>query len=164
MGHNISAIILKGDYKKELAEYYDLKGIDLGFNLTMFHIDHYYSAYWQEKLNVVGFLEKNNTNYSLFPSERVLFKIAEEISSTEIVCFSIIATDYFGGQGIQSACVYTKDTIVNKEIRTINDALKFLGVMRSERKDEFEIVGLSNHRFNPEYLDKYADLADELGV
>ena len=37
MPHNITALILKGKYDKEIANTYDLPGKDLGFDLTLFH-------------------------------------------------------------------------------------------------------------------------------
>lgn len=54
MGHHITALLLKGNYQKEKAEKYDLFGIDLGCQITLFPIDHYYSACWQAKLQPLG--------------------------------------------------------------------------------------------------------------
>ncbi|WP_420553491.1 hypothetical protein [Tenacibaculum aiptasiae] len=164
MGHNISAIVLKGNYDKDKAEGFDLIGVDLGFNLTMFHIDHYYSACWQAKLGTQGFLNTNNAEYMLYPSEFAISELMTKISLDKSPVFAIISTDYFGGNGIQSANVYLKDKIADFEIKTINQALKYLGVKRGNKTDEFDTVRLSEHRTTPEYLDKYYDLADELGV
>ena len=36
MGHNITAIILKDDYDKTIAESFGLIGIELPFSLTLF--------------------------------------------------------------------------------------------------------------------------------
>ena len=52
----------------------------------------------------------------------------------------------------------------NQKIKRINDALAFFGVIKKDNLDEFDTVGLSNYRSAPEYLIKYIDLADELGV
>lgn len=44
------------------------------------------------------------------------------------------------------------------------EALKYLGVEKGEHHDEFDAVGLGKYRSNPDYLEKYRDLADELGI
>lgn len=40
MRHNISAIILNGKYDESKSKEFDLIGIDLGYELTMFQINH----------------------------------------------------------------------------------------------------------------------------
>ena len=164
MPHHISAIILKGKYNKDKAESFDLIGINLGFELTLFHINHYYSACWQAKLKTNGHLNINNAEYALYPSEYALCALMVKITNEEKPVYAIIATDYHGGLGIQSANVYIKDQIADYGIKSINDALKYLGIKRGKQVDEFDTVGLSNHRTTPDYLDKYFDLAEELGV
>ncbi|GAA3523645.1 hypothetical protein GCM10022393_43130 [Aquimarina addita] len=164
MGHNISAIILKGAFEKEKAKELDLIDIDLGFDLTMFHIDHYYSACWQAKLKTKGNLDINNAEYMLYPSEIALSELMVIITKTDKPIFAIISTDYFAGIGVQSANVYEKDTLVDSKIKSINQSLKYLGVKKKLGEDEFDTVGLSKHRWTPEYLEKYYDIADELGV
>ena len=164
MGHNISAIILKGDYNKSKSDEFDLRGITLGHNLTMFHINHYYSAYWQAKLGTKGVLDINGLDYLLYPCELSLSKIIGIISERESPVYAIISTDYFGGIGNQYANVYKGETLLDSKIKTINHALYFMGVQSKKGMDEFDTVGLANHRSEPEYLGKYCDLAEELGV
>lgn len=79
----------------------------------------------------------------------------------EDALYTIIQTDYFGGQGTQHANVYKYKSNVALEIRNINEALKILGITRTKNKDEFKTVGLDKIRTNPEYLDKYFDLLEE---
>ncbi len=164
MGHNISAIILRGKYNESKSEEFDLKGIDLGFDLTMFHINHYYSACWQTKLGTKGLLDINGIDYLLYPCEMSISELMTIISNEEEPIYSIISTDYFGGIGNQYANVYKKRTLIDSKIKTINQALFFMGVDKRKGMDEFDSIGLSNHRSEPEYLEKYYDLADELGV
>jgi len=164
MGHNISAIILKGEYDKPKSKEFDLIGIKLDDNLTMFHINHYYSACWQAKLGTKGVLDNNGIDYILYPCEIAISELMMIISRKENPVFSIITTDYFSGIGNQYANVYIKETLADSKIKTINQALSFLGVKKKSGMDEFDSVGLSNHRSEPEYLEKYYDLADELGV
>ena len=73
-------------------------------------------------------------------------------------------TDYFGGVGDQYAQIYRGIEILDSKVVTINQALRKFGVKSSRRSDEFEMVGLHKIRHNPDYLEKYCDMADDLGV
>ena len=164
MGHHITAIILKGKFDQKKAKTYDLIPIKLGFDLNMFHIDHYYSAYWQAKIGLEDHLDKNGVDYVLYPTEMALQFLIDQISLEKQAHYAIIATDYFGGFGNQWANVYCDGKLLDKNILWINDALRFLGVKKAAKLDEFDTVGLSNHRSTPDYLDKYFDLVDEFDV
>jgi hypothetical protein len=164
MGHNISAIILKGEFNESKSKEFDLIGIGLGDDLTMFHINHFYSACWQAKLGTKGVLDINDVDYGLYPCEMAISVLMTLISNEKEPIYSIISTDYFGGIGNQYANVYRKQMLADSSVKTINEALSFMGASRKNGMDEFDSVGLSNHRSEPEYLEKYYDLADELGV
>lgn len=157
MSHIIEAIILKGEFNKEEAEKYDLIGVGLDFDLTMFFIDADFTAYWQEKLNVSGFLETNNQ----YPNKRVIYELMKRIGTNEQIEYATICTAYVGGMGEQFANVYKNDQNVDLSINTISDALKYLGVIKGDHYDEFDAIGLGRYRSNPEYLNKYNDLAVE---
>ncbi|HEY0604189.1 MAG TPA: hypothetical protein VGD58_14820 [Herpetosiphonaceae bacterium] len=163
MGHAICAVLLKGPFDQRIAERYDLFGIALTPEITMFHIDHYYTACWQKQLGVQGDLE-GSVECAIFPYEAVLHTLISAITGIEEPVFAVILTDYFGGAGEQWAQVYQGSKLVNPQIRIINQALAQLGVVASPGMDEFDTVGLSNYRSQPEYLEKYRDLADTLGV
>lgn len=165
MGHHITAIVLKGDYDQALAETFDLYGVALGFDLHMFFIDHYYSAYWQAKLGVneeLAFVK--GAEHVIYPNEAALVELLQMIKGSRFVSFAIIVTNYFGGMGDQFAQVYQQTTLVSPHFNTISKALEWLGVVPVKNLDAFDTVGLSKYRSNPEYLDKYYDLADELGI
>ena len=164
MGHSITAIILKGEFDKPKAESYDLKGKELGFGLTLFHIDHYYSACWQHLLKNNRKLEISNIDSIVFPAESALAELIKQISFNIRPEFAIIQTDYFGGIGNQYANVFNDEVNADKNIRTINQALKYLGVIVKNGLDEFDTVGLDKIRSQPGYLEKYVRLADEYGV
>ena len=164
MGHTITAILLKGQYNKAIAEEFDLHGVKLSDDITMFYIDFYFSAYWQAKLGVQGHLETNGVAHYRLPFENVLAELMAKVSQTHPVTFALIATNYFGGIGSQYANVYKERMLADENIKTINQALSYLGVKKGTDLDEFDTIGLSQYRSNPEYLDKYTDLADELGV
>jgi len=164
MSHAITAILLKGSYDKEMAQKYDLMGIPLGFDITMFHIDHYYSACWQKQLGTSGYLETHGIKHACFPNEAVISRLISSISTRANPQYAIILTDYFGGQGEQYANVFEKDQLASKSVTTINQALSFLGIITRNGVDEFETIGLGAHRAQPEYLEKYIGRAEELGV
>ena len=164
MGHHITAINLKGNYDEKKAESFDLFGKELGFGLTLFHIDHYYSACWQYKLGTAGMIELFNINSSIFPCELALEELMKSISDKAEPQYAIIQTDYFGGLGEQYANVFKYKTNDNPRARTINEALYHLGVRTKSELDEFDMVGLGGIRSQPEFLEKYSDLADEYGV
>lgn len=163
MGHHITALILKGKYSIAKTEEYDLSVIPLEQDLTMFHINTSYTEYWQS----VKLKDKSTLDLDLyvcpplFPSERVVSCIMQEIS-LDGALFAIIYTDYFGGVGEQFACVFRGNINQNKEIKTINEALNLLGVKSKNGFDEFDSIGLSNYRSQPDYLEKYNDLLENL--
>lgn len=165
MAHNISALILKGEFVKETADKYDLKPVPLGYGLTLFHIDDYYTTYWQYKLNIEGMLDIT------FPKElsylrlyRVVVALMQEITDTQNPLFAFIHTDYFGGFGYQFAQLFEGYNNISDGVSTINQALKYLGVKADKTTDEFDSVNLGNIRNTPEYLEKYVDLCDSLGI
>jgi hypothetical protein len=167
MGHNITAIILSGDFDKDLAKEFDLIEKSLGFGLTLFHIDGWYAACWQHLLKTEGELEIVNINKDWFmsiPSEIALAEIMKRISKSSQLKFAIIMTDYFGGMGFQWANVFSGSTNADRTVETINQALKYLGVNAKSELDEFDTVGLSKIRTQPEFLEKYRDLYEELGL
>lgn len=164
MGHSITAIILKGEFDKNKALSFDLPPTPLPFGLTLFHINHYYSACWQHQLKTSGYLDTSNIDCIIFPNEIVISEIIKTISSTLNPEYAIILTDYFGGIGNQYTCVFINATNANKNITTINQALQHLGVLAKNGLDEFDTIGLDKIRSQPEHLDKYVELADEYGV
>ncbi len=163
MGHSITAIILKGDFDKEKALSFDLFPTLLDFGLTLFHIDHYYSAFWQHKLNQNGQLDIANIDSFVFPKESVISKIVMKISKSDNPEYAIILTDYFGGQGNQYANVFIGPKNADKTISNINQALIHLGVFAKNGQDEFETIELNKIKSQPKYLDKYAELTENDG-
>jgi hypothetical protein len=165
MGHAIAAVILKGNFDSEIAKSYDLLGIRLGFELTMFPITHYYTACWRKILDVPGvLLGKQPDNLLIFPCELVVAHLIMKITNRAEPLYAVIETDYFGGIGDQWALVYRGKDLADNRIVQISPALRFLGVEPQNGMDEFDTVGLAKYRSMPEYLDKYIDIAEQLGV
>lgn len=131
----------------------------------MFPITHYYTACWRKILDVSGVLPgKQPHNLLMFPCELVITSLMMKITDRAEPLYTVIETHYFGGIGDQWALVYCGDRLADDRITQISPALKFLGVQRQDGMDEFDTVGLSKYRSMPEYLDRYIDLAERLGV
>ncbi len=164
MPHAISALILPGPYNADAADKWDLAPVALSCDLTLFHLTHYYTAYWQASLGVTGYFDLGpKSPPPLFPTENVVAVLATELSARPEPTFAVVATGYFGGVGDQCAVVSIDGGPVHS-VRLINDALHALGVRPAEGLDEFDTVGLGGHRSTPDYLDRYEDLCDELGI
>jgi hypothetical protein len=156
---------LKGGYDTLTAERYDLRGLPLGFDLSLFPIDHYYTACWGKLLSITHDLRTPiHFEGVIFPRDGVVAELMIRITQRADVAFAIIATDYFGGVGSQGAAVYSGAELASDRITAINGALAYLGVKAELGQDEFDTVGLGRHRSMPDYLDKYREMADELGV
>jgi hypothetical protein len=163
VGHHITAIIIADPFSADAARAFDLVTVPLlGSPLTLFHIDHYYTAYWQAKRGCATLLDVPNEFPIIFPREGVVLEIVAALTGLPAAKFALIQTEYFGGAGSQWACVFTGAH--RDSAGTINGALHALGVVRAPGLDEFDTVGLSAHRYEPEELERYRALCDELGV
>ena len=69
-----------------------------------------------------------------------------------------VETEYFGGDGVQSAAVWERGAIAfgpkQADVGPINEALRLLGVERTSAKDEFDTVGLDRHRGNKGWIEE----------
>jgi hypothetical protein len=72
----------------------------------------------------------------------------EVISAAGLAAY--VETDYFGGMGSQAAAVWEAGRVVlgphQGQVGPINDALRFLGVARTQALDEFAAAGLDRYR------------------
>jgi hypothetical protein len=68
-----------------------------------------------------------------------------------------VETEYFGGIGRQAAAVWEAGRLAlgpsQGPVGPINDALRFLGVARTQVDDEFTEAGLNHYRSNDDWLD-----------
>ncbi|WP_458691372.1 hypothetical protein [Nocardia tengchongensis] len=132
-------------------------------DLTLLHVTHYYTAYWQARLGISSYLELPSEAPGLFPREGVVTTIATELATRPNSTFAVVLTDYFGGIGEQWGAVSVDGGPV-RSVNAINTALRALGIRATAGSDEFDTVGLSAHRSTPDYLDRYIDLCDEFGA
>lgn len=164
MGHDITAIVIADAFKPEVARALDLVAVPLASPLTLFHVDHYYTAYWQAVRRCTKQLEVPPELPDDFPREGIIAQLVAELTGLEAARFAIIRTEYFGGVGEQWACAFLGEQRTTNASATINDALRLLGVARRDGLDEFDTAGLGAHRSPPRYLQRYVALCAELGV
>ncbi|MEE4493122.1 hypothetical protein [Streptomyces sp. BE230] len=78
--------------------------------------------------------------------------------------FAVIATDHFARSGNQWAAVFDGEERLTPDEASINQALAALGVRPTASTGEFDMIGPGRFRSNPDCLDAYVGLCEELGV
>jgi len=86
-----------------------------------------------------------------------LKKTLAELSADGLTAY--FETEYFGGQGAQSATVYNQGKCIfgptTSDDSPISDALKLFGVVVCPgQHDEFEAVGFCRHRNNDDWIEE----------
>ncbi len=164
MGHNITALVIAAPYDKAIAESYGLIERLVHAHVTVLPIDHYWSAYWQAKRGDVDGQLAIPPGSHLLPHQGVIRAIAREITGLPAPRFAVIQSDYFGGDGDQWAIAYEGERSLLAPNATVNQALRELGVVRADGLDEWDTIGLADYRHNPDYLERFVELCDTLGV
>ena len=161
MGHHIAALVLAVPWREQARARFDLVAVPLP-GVTIFHISHYYSGYWQTVLGWRGTLPTPPDAPSIYPDDAVLAHIASELAGDPTPTFGLIQTEYFGGEGDQWAGLYVRTHLAASG--SINYVLRLLGVVAAPGLDEFDTIGLASHRRAPEQLERYEELCDEVGA
>ncbi|MFD0884384.1 hypothetical protein ACFQ08_07435 [Streptosporangium algeriense] len=164
MGHHICALVVAGQVDAERARSVGLHAELVHDDISVFPIDHHFSAYWAATRGGDAWLDLPGGLPATFPGEAVLRDLVREVTGTDEPRFAIIQTEYFAGLGGQWAVAFAGERRLTADQASINDALAVLGVRASATADEFDVIGLGGFRSNPDHLDHYADLCDELGV
>ncbi|MFF5210407.1 hypothetical protein [Streptosporangium sp. NPDC000396] len=164
MGHHICALVVAGQVDAERVHSVGLRTELVHDGVSVFPIDHYFSAYWAARRGSSAQLDLPDGLPTTFPGEAVLRDLVREMTGTDEPRFAIIQTEYFAGIGDQWAVAFAGERRLTAAQASINDALAALGVRASASADEFDVIGLGEFRSNPDYLDHYVDLCDELGV
>lgn len=82
-----------------------------------------------------------------------LLKLCEHLSKQCTLAY--VEAEIFGGAGAQAHAVFSEGRAIGQAVvseSAINDALRYLGVTKGEAHDEFEAVGLGQHRDTDEWL------------
>ncbi|OKJ72798.1 hypothetical protein [Streptomyces sp. CB02460] len=164
MSHEICALVVAGQVDASKAHAVGLRAVLVHEGVSVFPINHYFSGYWAAKRGNSALLDLPEGLSLVFPTEAVLRDLVCEVTGTDSPRFAIIETNYFGGIGDQGAVAFDGEERLTPERASINQALAALGVRATGTMDEFEVIGLTGFRHNPEYLDAYVELCEELGV
>ena len=150
MGHQISALVGPSRIRRAKAREFDLPFFEEnGFVIVA--LDPSHSDFWDEKL---GYNHEKVSDVLL--DTKCTHFFAKELGLNK---FSIIYTDYFGGVGDQVAAAYQEGEQILKPTKNgINKALKKLGVKRTLRQDQFDVLGLGKYRNWDNHFEKYQDL------
>ena len=82
-----------------------------------------------------------------------LLSLCEQLSTKCSLAY--IEAEFFGGAGTQAHAFFSEGKAVGRAViseNAINEALRYLGVKRGEAHDEFEAVGLDQHRDTDAWL------------
>lgn len=153
------ALVVADPVDGERAAAVDLRPRLVHGHVTVLPIDPCYSEYWAVRRDARAPLDLPADVPVIFPHEMVLADLVREVTGLAEPRWAIIQTEYFGGTGDQWAVVFHGATREPGDALSINAALAALGVRAVPPHDEFDTIGLGGYRHNPEYLDRYADLA-----
>jgi hypothetical protein len=104
------------------------------------------------------YLDENNIRGLPFTDEGLtkipdtLKSIGDQTSEKGRVVY--IEAEFFGGQGMQASILWNHGAIFQGPIvslNAINEALKFIEVEKDKDKDEFDSIGLGEHRSTEEW-------------
>ncbi len=151
MAHFISALIAKLPIDSEQAELLDLPVFIKG-QFAIVGLDANHSDYWAAKLGIPA------DPLSGMAHDRTV--TLEFVRRLAISRFALIETEYFGGIGEQFATVYDGgERVLDVREGGINAALRRIGVVACDGKDEFDTIGLGAHRsFQDEFVKYYEGL------
>lgn len=147
MGHHISAIIARAPADLSAAKTLELPLINAA-PFVIVPLDPNHSDHWTEQLEI-GYIAHSAM---IFDSE-ITLEFARRLQLFE---FALIDTDYFGGKGTQFATCYRNNMrVMPVEENGINKALQYIGVQRTNDKDEFKTLGLDRQRDFSELFPSY---------
>lgn len=149
MAHHICALITTGPVDQEQAARYELPCFREN-GVTIIALYHRHSDYWAEQL---GIPHRHHSDIILDNDVTRFFARALGLGR-----YALISTEYFGGTGEQHAAVYEGDEVLMPATADgINAALRLLGVRRGLLTDEFDTIGLGQHRSFDDYFERYYD-------
>lgn len=81
-------------------------------------------------------------------------KLCERLSTECLLAY--VEAEFFGGAGAQAHALFSAGEMVGPVVvsgAAINDALRYLGVQKGDATDEFDVVGLGQHRATDDWLE-----------
>ncbi len=83
-----------------------------------------------------------------------LLNLCEQLSQRCVLAY--IEAEFFGGAGAQAHALFSKGRAIGHPVVSecaINDALRYLGVAKGEAHDEFDAIGLGQHRDTDKWVE-----------
>jgi hypothetical protein len=170
MGHHIQAFISREELLREIAQNYPTAiviPLSQGFGILPI-TDQFYN-------------ELPDPQHPDMTDNRFLYlgpkldQIGKSFSVKAPLAY--VETEYFGGTGYQGAVVWVNGQIifgpaimgdiedfqiVDLPDNAINIALRKLGVLKGDRHDEFDAIGLGKHRYNESWIEEMTAPAPEI--
>lgn len=104
------------------------------------------------KAHAFPFLPLTDEGNEGFPAE--IAKLCERLSTECLLAY--VEAEFFGGAGAQAHALFSAGKMVGPVVVSdvaINDALRHLDVQKGEVTDEFDVVGLGQHRNTDDWLE-----------
>ena len=104
------------------------------------------------KIHGISFCPFTDEGEEQIPTK--LLKLCEQLSKQCTLAY--IEAEFFGGAGTQAHVLFSEGKVIGQAVvseSAINDALRYLGVAKGEAHDEFEAVGLGQHRDTDEWVE-----------
>lgn len=82
-----------------------------------------------------------------------LLKLCKQLSKQCTLAY--VEAEFFGGAGAEARALFSDGKAIGQAVVSegaINEALRYLGVAKGDAHDEFEAVGLAQHRDTDEWL------------
>ena len=169
MAHHIQAFISREELLREITQHYPTAiVIPLSQGFGMLPVT---KPFYDGLPNPQHPDEADNRFLYLGPK---LLQIGKAFSVKAPLAY--VETEYFGGAGFQGAVVWANGQMIfgpaltgdGEDFQTddlpdgaINIALRKLGVLRGNSHDEFDAVGLGNHRDNESWIEEMTPAAPE---
>jgi len=128
----------------------ELPCVDMPFDMAMVPLTYDYV----EK-NDISFLPLTDDGGTSISDK--LKNLCAKLSESNKVAY--IEAEYFGGEGIQACNLYSDGVEIEQPLisfNAINHGLRWLGIERTDEKDEFDNFGLGTHRDTEDWINKTA--------
>jgi hypothetical protein len=147
MTHSVTGFITRSEFAGRIcSEYSSLRTVSLEQGFSLFPL----TDELLDSLHIPR--SKGLEESSNLPNELMAF--LSKLSTVGPLLY--FETEYFGGEGSQLAVMFEDKKIVfgpsQNFIGPINDGLRLLGIQTKSNNDEFDSIGLGQHRFSQDWL------------
>ena len=94
MSHAICALVIVGNYDRDIAGRMDLRAIASYEDVSVMPIDNFYSTFWAADSSVGGELDVPMHVPATFPRDKVLLQFVRDMTGRPQAKFAIVQTEY----------------------------------------------------------------------